>query len=76
MLHINPEQLICQNSNPQYINPLTKRPPLNQCSINGHLMSAYRQKTGTAWAFTPFLIYLQPTNKSNYELTPGKYTDC
>lgn len=39
-------------------------------------MSAYRQKIGTAWAFTPFLIYLQPTNKSNYELTPGKYTDC
>ena len=39
-------------------------------------MSAYRQKTGTAWAFTSFLIYLQPTKKSNYELTPGKYTDC
>ncbi len=39
-------------------------------------MSAYRQKTGTTWAFTSFLIYLQSTNKSNYELTPGKYTDC
>ena len=75
MLHINPEQLICQNSNPQYINPLTKRPPLNSV----HKRTPYvclQTKIGTAWAFTPFLIYLQPTNKSNYELTPGKYTDC
>ncbi len=39
-------------------------------------MYANGQKTETSWAFTSFLIYLQSTKKSNYELTPGKDTDC
>ena len=34
------------------------------------------QKTKTTLGFTSFLIYLQSTKKSYYELTPGKYTDC